>query len=57
MRHGHLILWMIALVESTAEFRSSLDGHEADLEAVECAFGMDVDYARLHEDIRRSDRC
>jgi hypothetical protein len=30
------------------------DGHRAYLEAVEGAFGMDVDYAQLQENLQRS---
>ena len=32
------------------------DGHKAYLEAVEEAFGADIDYAMLREDLRRADR-
>jgi hypothetical protein len=33
------------------------DGHKAYLEAVETAFGADIDYAMLQEDIWRTFRC
>jgi hypothetical protein len=54
--------WVLDFMEDCASrikgrVQITKDGHRAYLEAVEGAFGMDVDYAQLQENLQRSQRC